>query len=86
MKEDNNQLGLFGNIEEFAPWRKKWKDMPEFIQNDLKPFRTIEIGFKDYFDEKGRLKKDKTIFVHFEAYEDLDIRQELYHWLDLYRD
>jgi hypothetical protein len=34
---------LFG-FEEFD-WRKEWQDMPEFIQNDMKPIFSLTVNF-----------------------------------------
>jgi len=34
-------------------WEKEWQGMPEFIQNDLSPFRTISVYFKNEQDMKA---------------------------------
>lgn len=34
---------LFG-FEQFD-WRKEWQDMPEFIQNDMKPIFSLTVNF-----------------------------------------
>jgi len=34
---------LFG-FEEFD-WKKEWQDMPEFIQNDMKPIYSVTVNF-----------------------------------------
>ena len=39
---------LFG-YEEFD-WRKEWKDMPEFFQEDLTPFRVLNLRFRNEED------------------------------------
>jgi hypothetical protein len=39
---------LFG-YEEFD-WRKEWHGMPEFFQEDLTPFRVINIRFRNEED------------------------------------
>lgn len=40
-------------IEEKEPeWKQEWKDMPEFIQKDKKPFQKIVINFQTYDDVK----------------------------------
>ena len=41
------EKGFFfdGTIEDEL-WKKEWKDMPEFIQEDLKPFKSITVHFK----------------------------------------
>ena len=46
---------LFG-YEEFD-WRKEWQGMPEFFQEDLTPFRVINIRFRseEYVQEFAKL-------------------------------
>ena len=39
---------LFG-YEEFD-WRKEWQGMPEFFQEDLMPFRVINLRFRNEED------------------------------------
>lgn len=39
---------LFG-YEQFD-WQKEWQSMPEFIQEDLMPFRAINIRFRNEED------------------------------------
>jgi hypothetical protein len=34
------------DLSEFTDWEKEWKDMPEFLQQDLTPFRVINVRFK----------------------------------------
>ena len=41
--------GLF-EIDSF--WEKEWKDMPEFVQENKTPFRTIKVHFMCYEDVK----------------------------------
>jgi hypothetical protein len=38
-----NALFEVNNTEE---WKEHWKGMPEFIQNDLSPYKYIKINFK----------------------------------------
>jgi len=38
------QLRLFGDGEW---WEPDWKGMPEFIQNDLEPFKTLYVHFEN---------------------------------------
>jgi hypothetical protein len=62
------------NLDEFTLWKQEWKDMPEFEQNNLSPFTTIEILFsyprEDGFPET-KLKPYRIIKVHFRNNEDL---------------
>jgi hypothetical protein len=32
-------------------WQKEWKDMPEFIQEDLSPYSTIKVHFRNQNDK-----------------------------------
>ncbi len=41
------QIGLFGDEEH---WEEAWKGMPEFIQNDLQPFKTLYVHFESWED------------------------------------
>jgi hypothetical protein len=47
MKTNIEQPVLFETEED---WRKEWQDMPEFIQEDEMPFRTIYVHFKSQSD------------------------------------
>lgn len=56
-KLKKNEKGLLVNEEEsFSQfsykWEKEWQGMPEFIQDDLIPFKTISIYFKDELSVK----------------------------------
>lgn len=42
MARKNNEHALFDVPED---WEEEWKDMPEFIQNDLTPVRSIIVHF-----------------------------------------
>ncbi len=46
---DPDQLALF-DIEE--DWRKEWQDMPEFEQEDLEPYYTVKVHFRNMEDVK----------------------------------
>ena len=45
--DDADQLRLFGDGEW---WESEWKGMPEFIQNDLEPFKTLYVHFENRKD------------------------------------
>ena len=49
---DPSQTGLFGDGEW---WEGEWKGMPEFVQNDLEPFKTLYVHFES--------KKDMDAFA-----------------------
>jgi len=44
-----NQHSLF-NTDEHSWWRKEWREMPEFNQEDKMPLRTIKVHFKNQKD------------------------------------
>lgn len=60
------QQSLFGDLDDFTVWKQEWQGMPEFIQEDLSPWRTIEVNFKGFFDDKGYFINNKVVKVHFE--------------------
>lgn len=45
-----NQQCLFGKKFNEPFWKKHWKDMPEFIQNDESPYKSIIINFISKLD------------------------------------
>lgn len=47
MAKDDKQMKLFDSPEW---WEEHWQGMPEFVQDDLSPFRTIMLHFKDRED------------------------------------
>jgi len=62
------------DLDEFTSWKREWKGMPEFEQDDINPFSTIEVCFcykrEDNFPQVG-VKPYRTLNVHFENLEDL---------------
>jgi hypothetical protein len=46
---DPLQIGLFDK-DEAAPWYNEWVGMPEFIQDDLQPFKTLIVHFANSAD------------------------------------
>lgn len=40
----------FGFYDEVLAWKKEWVGMPEFIQEDLTPWKQIIVSFEDYGD------------------------------------
>lgn len=44
------EIGLFGDLDNLTTWKKEWQGMPEFIQEDLMPWKTIEIYFENQAD------------------------------------
>ena len=48
---DENQMKLFDDSET-EKWRDEWQNMPEFVQEDLKPFQSIIIHFETEQDRR----------------------------------
>lgn len=46
------QVTLFGSDDEFRPAWQEWKGMPEFNQQDLAPYRTLNVHFASRADEE----------------------------------
>ena len=44
------QIGLFGDEEH---WEEAWRGMPEFVQNDLAPFKTVYVHFENVEDMRA---------------------------------
>jgi len=79
MKKKKQQT-LFDSSE-LEQWRKEWKGMPEFIQENAKPFKTIKV----YLDNKKAVKKfakligqkitDKTTNIWFPKLKPIEERE-----------
>lgn len=52
MGEENNSAdGLLFDPEEIEEeWRKHWRDMPEFVQESIEPWKTLMVHFSSYGD------------------------------------
>lgn len=50
-----NALTLFDDFEN--EWQKEWKDMPEFVSNNKKPYQQIKISFRNFDDVKEFAKR-----------------------------
>lgn len=48
--EGNKQMDIFNIIGEQEYWREHWKNMPEFIQEDLQPHQSIIVHFENRED------------------------------------
>lgn len=48
--EGNKQMDIFDIIGEQEYWREHWKNMPEFIQEDLQPHQSIIVHFENRED------------------------------------
>ncbi len=51
-EEDSQQLSLIDGFELQEQWQEEWQDMPEFIQEDLEPVKTLFVHFEDLKDLK----------------------------------
>lgn len=54
--EDSKQGSLFGDLDEFYPWKKEWQGMPEFIQEDLAPKYSVIVHFESMKDMQSFAK------------------------------
>ena len=48
---DPEQIGLFG--DEYASWYAEWQGMPEFLQEDLSPTKSVIVHFETLADLKA---------------------------------
>lgn len=73
MKQNKNkQSKLFPELEN-NDWQEEWKEMPEYVQKNLIPYRKLIINFetKEDFEEFIKLLKledvitDKTKYIWF---------------------
>lgn len=48
--------GEFVEEDQEKEWKKHWKDMPEFVQEENKPYKTIQIHFKTKEDYENFAK------------------------------
>lgn len=46
---DPRQIGLFDK-DEAAPWHDHWVGMPEFVQDDLTPYKSVIVHFANSQD------------------------------------
>jgi hypothetical protein len=66
-----NQNHLFENLDE--SFRDEWKNMPEYVQEDLTPYRVINVRFRNAEDvalfeklmKQKITEKQKTIWFPF---------------------
>ena len=45
-------LRTFFDPDDFSEWKKEWKGMPEFVQDDLEPVQQIIVSFATQEDVK----------------------------------
>lgn len=53
MSEQPEQFKLFDVPQD---WEREWKGMPEFVQKDLRPYKTICVHFENLEDIKAFAK------------------------------
>ena len=66
-----NTKDLFEDLPE--SWREEWKDMPEYVQEDLTPYRVLNVRFRNEEDvaafealmEQKISPKQKTLWFPF---------------------
>lgn len=63
MSEKKEQT-LFDNMDQFSSQHKEWKDMPEFVKENLEPWKTLMIHFENRNDmeEFAKLINQKITF------------------------
>jgi len=49
-KKKDPQFILFNDFEDLNWWKEYWKNMPEYIQEDLSPIQSVIIHFESEFD------------------------------------
>jgi len=52
MKKKFRKANALFEVNENEEWKEHWKGMPEFIQNDLSPYKSIKINFRSLEDMK----------------------------------
>jgi|688.fasta_scaffold21088_5 hypothetical protein len=50
MAKDDSQGSLFENLDEFTSWKDEWRNMPEFVQEDMDSFQSIIVHFETQKD------------------------------------
>jgi len=68
---DHEQNSLFENLDE--SFRDEWVNMPEYVQEDLTPYRVINVRFKNENDvalfeklmQQKITEKQKTLWFPF---------------------
>jgi hypothetical protein len=60
---DKISKNLFVLVEEESVTPYQWDDMPEFVQNDLQPYATIDVEFrsKEDIEEFKKLMEQESI-------------------------
>lgn len=79
----SKQIDLFEKpVEE--EWKREWKDMPEFKQDELTPFKQLIVNFNNEkdFDEFSKLINQKltlrTKSIYFPEKEKVKLKEYLY--------
>ncbi len=69
------QLDLFTNKPSKEEWEKEWQNMPEFVQDDKTPYKSVKVNFrnKEDMDEFMKLINQKftmkTLSIWHPAYD-----------------
>lgn len=48
--EETGQASMFGDLDEFRLDRQEWGGMPEFVQEDLAPWKSVAVHFTSRAD------------------------------------
>jgi hypothetical protein len=50
MAKQEGEQTLFGDLDQFALWWAEWRGMPEFVQEDLEPWKSLIVHFESRAD------------------------------------
>lgn len=56
--------GSFNFLDDTIAWKKEWQDMPEFVQEDLRPWKQVIVSFENRaaMEAFGKLIDQKITF------------------------
>lgn len=77
MKKKRKQLKFF---EDQKLWKQEWKGMPEYVQKDIKPYKSLLVHFrnlKDFNEFKKVIEQDMSPNTKYIWFPKLEIN-ELY--------
>ena len=70
MTKKKQRATIFGDIKE-QKWEKEWQGMPEYLQEEQTPFRSMQIHFRneqdliDFFKLIKQKFTDKTKYIWY---------------------
>ena len=87
-RKNKKIIGFFGEKESFRIENQEWQGMPEFVQEDLSPYKTIYIHFEKKEDMEGFSKLVnqritlKTKFIWFPKPKNISFMNKIYEDID----